>query len=213
MALLLESAEIKRHYPLFNSAQKSRRDAWAIFSYTDQQGVEHLAYAASKQVKRPLMRFYTVTQCRHFLESLQETFELCPRYLELQKTNGKCFHYSLKQCKGVCAGEEAVVLYNERVHEAIESMGSLQGHLIVLLEGREEMEYGYVLIESGVYKGYGFAKGQPDIDTIAAGLVHQEDNSDIQRILRSYFRHTEEPDILELDEPLHYTGQRVLSLF
>ncbi len=213
MALLLESAEIKRLYPLFNSAQKNRRDAWAIFNYTDRQGVEHLAYAAAKQVKRPLMNFYTITQCRQFLETIQDTFELCPRYLELQKTNGTCFHYGLKQCKGVCAGEEAVLLYNERVLEAIESIGALRGHLIVLLEGRKENEYGYVLIESGLYKGYGFAIGEPNIETMASGLIHQEDNSDIQRILRSFFRHTESPEILELDEPMNFSGQRLLSLF
>jgi DNA polymerase III subunit epsilon len=119
----------------------------------------------------------------------------------------------LKQCKGVCAGEEAVLLYNERVLEAIESIGALRGHLIVLLEGRKENEYGYVLIESGLYKGYGFAIGEPNIETMASGLVHQEDNSDIQRILRSFFRHTESPEILELDEPMNFSGQRLLSLF
>jgi len=213
MSLLIESAEIKRLYPLFNAAQKRKRDPWAIFSYMDMQGVKHLAYAASKQVKVPLMRFYTITQCRQFLENLQESFELCPRYCQLQKVNSACFHHRLHQCRGVCAEEELAAIYNVRVDEAILSMGSLHGDFILLLDGRKKKEYGYVHIEQGVYRGYGFAKGAPDLEKIAQGLIPQEDNSDIQRILRSYFRHEQAPRILDLEESLVGQGQAVLSLF
>ena len=213
MSLLIESAEIKRLYPLFNSSQKRKRDPWAIFTYTDMQGVKHLAYAASKQVKRPLMRFYNITQCRQFLESMQESFELCPKYCQLQKSDKACFHYQLKQCKGVCDEKESVHIYNERVDEAIESMGSLQGSFLIILQGRSTKEYGYVYVENGVYRGYGFAKGKVNQNKMAKGLIPQEDNSDIQRILRSYFRHTEDPQVIEVKEEIVAEGQAILSLF
>jgi DNA polymerase III subunit epsilon len=213
MALLIESAEIKRIYPLFNASQKRKRDPWAIFSYTDIQGIKHLSYAASKQVKRPLMRFYNITQCRTFLESMQQTFELCPKYCQLQNVNKACFDYHLKKCRGVCNEKERITDYNLRVDEAITSMGSLQGSFIILLEGRKESEYGYAYIENGVYRGYGFAEGEVDMDAMAKGLISQEDNSDVQRILRSYFRQTEAPQVMHVEEALVAEGQAVLSLF
>ncbi|NNC84200.1 MAG: GIY-YIG nuclease family protein [Flavobacteriales bacterium] len=216
MALLVESAEIKRIYPLYNSAQKRKIDAWCIFQYTDRQGVRHLSYAQKRQVKRPLIRFYSVSQCREFLETLQETFDLCPRYIQLQGVKGECFHHRLGKCKGVCCSKEEVDVYNQRVDEAIASMGSISGSFVILLDGRQDGESGFVLVENGLYKGYGFIdKVQEEIEAkdLAGHLVPQEDNSDVQRILRSYFRHTEEPTILPLERPIEKIGQVMLSLF
>lgn len=216
MALLVESAEIKRLYPLYNTAQKRRNDPWCIFSYTDQQGIIHLSYAKRQHAQNPLMRFYTVTQCRKFLETLQETFELCPRYLQLQAVKSACFHHRLGDCRGVCANEEGIEAYNERVRQAIESFGALAGSFVIRLEGRSEDESGFALVENGLYKGYGFipSHGESfDIEMAGQHLIVQDDNSDIQRILRSYFRHTDTPDIIQLEEPLPKEGQQTLSLF
>ncbi len=216
MALLVESAEIKRLYPLYNTSQKRTQDAWCIFTYTDQQGIKHLGYAKRKQVKEPLLRFYSISQCRNFLETLQETFELCPRYLQLQGVNGVCFHYHLKKCIGVCAGKEEVLNYNQRVEEAIYSMGSISGSFVIYLNGRQDEETGFVLIENGLYQGYGFlpcAREDVVLEDISRHLVSQSDNSDIQRLLRSYFRRETQVDVHELETPLEREGQFVLSLF
>lgn len=216
LALLKESAQIKKLYPLYNSAQKRRMDAWCIFTYTDRQGIRHLSYAQKRQVKRPLIRFYSVTQCRDFLETLQETFELCPRYLQLQGVKGECFHYRLEKCAGVCCGEEDVLDYNERVDQAIESMGAISGSFAILLKGRNQKETGFALVENGLYKGYGFInarRSKVKVGSLGRYLIPQEDNADVQRILRSYFRHEPEADIVELEAPVKIVGQYALSLF
>lgn len=216
MALLIESAEIKRLYPLYNSAQKRHQDAWCIFSYTDQQGIIHLGYAKRKQVKEPLLRFYSIGQCRSFLETLQETFELCPRYVQLQGVSGVCFHHHLDKCKGVCAGKEEVSIYNKRVDTAIDSMGSISGSFIIYLEGRHQDETGFAVVENGLYQGYGFLPSPREdacLDDIPRHLIPQADNSDIQRLLRSYFRRDSSPDIVELEAALEREEQFVLSLF
>jgi hypothetical protein len=51
------------------------------------------------------------------------------------------------------------------------------------------------------------------MDAMAKGLISQEDNSDVQRILRSYFRQTEAPQVMHVEEALVAEGQAVLSLF
>jgi DNA polymerase-3 subunit epsilon len=216
MALLVESAEIKRLYPLYNSAQKRQQDAWCIFNYTDQQGITHLGYAKRNQVKDPLLRFYSINQCRGFLETLQETFDLCPRYVQLQGVNGACFHHRLKKCKGVCAGKEEVFAYNDRVYEAIASMGAISGSFIIYLSGRHEEETGFVLVENGLYQGYGYlpcVRESVSLEEVSRHLIPQSDNSDIQRLLRSYFRRESQVDVYELESPLEREGQFVLSLF
>ncbi|NND95655.1 MAG: GIY-YIG nuclease family protein [Flavobacteriales bacterium] len=216
MALLVESAEIKRLYPLYNSAQKRRIDAWCIFSYTDRLGIRHLSYAQKRQVKNPLIRFYSVTQCRDFLETLQETFDLCPRYIQLQGVKGECFFYRLDKCEGVCCGKEEIEKYNVRVDQAIESMGAISGSFVIFLNGRKAKETGFVLVENGLYKGYGFVnakRSRVNIGSIGRYLVPMEDNADVQRILRSYFRHYPEPDIYHLDGPIEKVSQYSLTLF
>jgi DNA polymerase-3 subunit epsilon len=216
LSLLIESSEIKHRYPLFNTAQKRKTDTWCIFNYQDKQGVQHLAYAKRQQVKRPLMRFYSIGQCRTFLEMLQESFDLCPRYLELQKSSAECFHYTLKQCKGVCAGKEEIAEYNTRVRQAIKSMCSISGSFLILLDGRNTKEFAFVLVEQGLYQGYGFVPGPKEklvLKTLSSHLVAQHDNADVQRILRTYFRHSESQEVIELETPLERKGQQILSLF
>ena len=44
VALLLESAEIKHHFPIFNRAQRRTNEKYGIFSYEDRSGIIHLAY-------------------------------------------------------------------------------------------------------------------------------------------------------------------------
>ncbi len=73
-----------------------------------------------------------------------------------------------------------------------------------------------VLIENGLYQGYGFvpsARSSASLEDISRHLIPQSDNSDIQRLLRSYFRRESDVDVFELELPLEREGQFVLSLF
>ena len=115
VALLLESSEIKKIYPKFNRAQRRSNEVIGLFSYEDRNGVLHLAHNRLKLISNPLLKFYNLTECRLFLEKLCETFELCPKYCHLQTNVTTCFHYQIKQCKGICKDEETAKSYNKRV--------------------------------------------------------------------------------------------------
>ena len=108
IALLHESSEIKHLYPKFNRAQRKAGEAVGLFSYEDQRGIVHLAFNRLKLTHNPLMKFYSMAACRSMLEKVCEVFELCPKYCHLQTNVNACFHYQLQQCKGICAGKEAV---------------------------------------------------------------------------------------------------------
>ena len=160
-----------------------------MFSYTDQKGIVHLAYNRLKLISKPLMKFYSVAECRNELEKICSTFELCPKYCHLQTNVNSCFHYQLKQCKGVCSGKESPNDYNIRVYDAIESLGLQTENLVIKEKGRNTKEIGFVLILNGIYQGFGYINKKikiEDTDDYQLYLQPQQDNRDIQRILKSY---------------------------
>ena len=189
IALLHESSEIKHLYPKFNRAQRKAGEAVGLFSYEDQRGVVHLAFNRLKLTPNPLMKFYSMAACKSMLEKVCEVFELCPKYCHLQTNVNACFHYQLQQCKGICTGKEAVESYNKRVYEAIKSLGLQTENLVIKESGRNNKEIGFALILNGIYQGFGYVDKKIKIeetDDYQLYLQPQQDNRDVQRILKSY---------------------------
>jgi DNA polymerase-3 subunit epsilon len=193
LALLLESSEIKKIYPKYNRAQRKAGEAVGLFAYEDQKGILHLAYNRLKLIPNPITKYYTVSECRSHLEYLCKEFELCPKYCHLQTNVSSCFHYQIKECKGICCDEETVESYNVRVQEAIKSVGIGAENMVIKEQGRTENEIGFALILDGIYKGFGFVERQQSVllenpEDYQFFVQPQKDNRDIQRILASYVR-------------------------
>lgn len=194
LALLLESAEIKKKYPKYNRAQRRASEAVGLFSYEDQKGIMHLAYNRLKLVPNALMKFYSVAECRSALERICEDYELCPKYCHLQTNVNACFHYQIKQCRGICSNKESVDSYNERVQKVIESIGLQADNLVITEKGRTKNEIGFALIIDGIYKGFGYVDESHRLSQPEDYLFFvqpQQDNRDVQRILNAYLRREE----------------------
>src|SRR5690606_2503222 len=93
IALLMEDAAIKHYFPEYNLASKRTPKAYAIFKFEDRHGIIHLAYNTLKATPNPLLTFYSITDCRQFLERICIQFELCPKYCHLQEGVAQCSHY------------------------------------------------------------------------------------------------------------------------
>ena len=131
VALLMESAEIKKHFPLYNRAQKRTIRKYAIFQYEDRNGIIHLAYNTLKGIPNPIKVFYNQTDCRAYLEEMCKNFALCPKYCHLQQTHGACSHHEIKSCEGICIATESVENYNQKVLNAIMHMKALESEIRV----------------------------------------------------------------------------------
>ena len=193
LALLLESSEIKTKFPKFNRSQKNSNAAIGLFSYEDQKGILHLAFNKLKLTQNPLMSFYSVSECRTFLENLCAEFTLCPKYRHLQTNVTSCFNYHLQTCKGVCIDKEDIAIYNNRVKKAIASIGFEAKNMVIKETGRNDDEIGFTLILGGSYKGFGYVdKAQAEQleqpEDYQFFLQPKRDNRDIQRILKAYLR-------------------------
>ena len=205
LALLHESSEIKNIYPKFNRAQRRAGEAVGLFSYEDQKGIIHLAYNRLKLAPNAIMKYYSVSECRTHLELLCKDFELCPKYCHLQTNVSSCFHYQLKECKGICCDKEATDKYNRRVKEAIKSVGIGAENLVIKENGRTENEVGFALILDGIYKGFGYLdasqeKSLGNPEDYQFFVEPKKDNRDIQRIIASYLKKKEKLKVIDNGE-------------
>lgn len=188
LALLMESDAIKHHYPEFNRAQKKNVQQYAIFAYEDRKGITHLAYNKLKAVPVPLLKFYSLSDCRTYLEELCKTFELCPKYCHLQENVLQCSHYSIL-CKGICRGKETVTNYNQSVAAAISHMKSRDENFIFTEKGRTSEEQAFIYIENGKYAGYGFIPHENtfmSFTDLEPFLFPKKNTFETQRIVQSY---------------------------
>jgi len=188
VALLMEDAAIKHHFPMYNTIAKRTIQSYAIFSYEDRNGILHLATNKGRLVPNPIITFFSIRDVRLYLEKICEAYNLCPKYCHLQESVSECSHFSIKNCNGICRHEETVDTYNDRVLEAIHSISENKDDVIVKEKGRQPNEEAFVMIKNGEYLGYGFIDKQESIqhiDDLHTFLIPQKNNMDIQKILRS----------------------------
>ncbi|REE25936.1 DNA polymerase-3 subunit epsilon [Winogradskyella pacifica] len=188
IALLMEDAAIKHHFPVHNKVAKRTIQSFAIFSYEDRKGILHLASNKGRLVPNPIVTLFSIREVRAYLEKMCEKHNLCPKYCHLQESVSECSHFSIKNCKGICKDEETVEDYNNRVLEAIHDMSDQKSDIIVREKGRNDNEEAFVMVKNGDYLGYGFVDKEETInhiDDLDTFLIPQKNNMDIQKILRS----------------------------
>lgn len=118
------------------------------------------------------------------LESLMQTFQLCPKLLGLEKSKGACFRSQLGLCKGACTGKEPPELYNRRVEYALErskiEAWPFKGELSVAISKTKAL-----LIDQWVVKGYVtlLEDGTTYLERLSNGF-----DMDTYKIIRSYLR-------------------------
>ncbi len=123
-ALLLEAQMIKAQHPLFN--QKLRRNK-QLCSLQMTQGVPGVVYAKDIDFARA-PDLYGLFASRHAaldaLRALADQNKLCYAPLGLEKlAPGKaCFRAAIRQCAGVCRGDETPQTHSERLFTSLLSL-------------------------------------------------------------------------------------------
>lgn len=161
VALLYESAEIKRLQPRINKALRLKQYQGAVYSYTDENGYIRLAFGknTTKNAKKlQLVATYPKAEhARGHLQSVVKQLELCYRLCHLDASERACFHHSIKQCHGACIGEESPDSYNERVHLALKMIDRrLHGSFLLTDKGKNANEQAVIAVVDGIYKGFCF---------------------------------------------------------
>jgi DNA polymerase-3 subunit epsilon len=189
IALLLESSEIKRLFPLYNQAQKFERNNYILTEYTDQKGIRHLLFTRNNKKLKAITHFRSFDSAREFIFKLIREHKLCPKFCGLYSSAGPCLDSRQGNCNGICDEKEDVKEYNKRVNAAIRKINKKLQTNLIIDSGRSFGEKSVVLIEEGVYKGFGYFSEEMIVDTpekAKAVIQPFKHNPDVQRILDSW---------------------------
>ena len=191
VALLMESAAIKNHFPKFNRAQKRIEKQLAILSYEDRTGIIRLGYANLKQVANPVVVLNNATQCRDFLSKTCKEFNLCPNFCQLSSSKNGCDSTQQYSCSGICIGNEPIPDYNKKVNKALKTIAERQQNLLLEEKGRTEDEKAVVIIKEGLYQGYGFIPNSANVrseEDLNAFITRQKHTPEVERILAAHIQ-------------------------
>lgn len=206
VALLFESAEIKRMKPHYNRQQRRSVFNTGIFAYEDENGYKRLTYGSVNKADyvslTPIIALSNQFKAKGFLFHKVSKYNLCQKLCDLYKTPGACFDYQVHICKGACIGAESPEEYNARVEAAIESFTYEHNSFVIIGKGRGLGEKSIVVVEHGTYLGFGFVDeyfSASSLSDFKSEITRYKDNKDIQQIIRGYMRGKHKDKVLVFD--------------
>jgi DNA polymerase-3 subunit epsilon len=203
IAQLKESEEIKQNKPVYNRALRRTMFNYQLSSFLDQKGYINLSIEKANSKKQAITTFTNYQQAKSSLYRITEEHQLCQKLNGLYKTESSCFLYGLKECYGACIDLEPVDEYNARVQTFLEKYSYENNHMLIIDKGRDLDERSVVLIENGIYRGYGFYNLNyqiNNIDILRSIINPMQNNRDAQHIIQNYLRKNKVLKIVNLPE-------------
>ena len=187
-ASVMESLEIKKHWPQYNYSQKKWEFSYGLFQYEDQQGRQRLGIGRMKKNLQPIFQFHILSDGRRLLWKLVKAFQLCPILCFLQK-DGDCVGIAEHYCQGICTDKEEINLYNQRVGQAVRSLRSELPSFAIVEKGREMDEKTYMLLEDGKFYGFGFIPAKEciqDLEQLKKLITPYPENEYVRSLILRY---------------------------
>jgi len=188
MAAILESTEIKRLWPVFNTSQKRQEEVYGLFVYEDQNGYRRLAIEKKRKYSNPIYTFHYQVDGHGVLRRLMRDFSLCPKLCFIQTDNDTCIGITEDYCLGACEKKEETTVYNERVSQAIASLTHKPSYL-VLDKGLSDDEHSCIMVVQGSFFGMGYLpRNLEELSekTVAEYIKPYKENSYIRTLLLSH---------------------------
>ncbi|HUR66073.1 MAG TPA: exonuclease domain-containing protein [Chitinophagaceae bacterium] len=188
MACILESTEIKKRWPVFNSSQKRWEDVYGIFSFEDQKGYLRLGIDKNRERLNPVHTFHYLVDGHAILRKLIKEFGLCPKLCFIQKSDDRCEGINEGYCSGACELKESAAAYNEKVKKACASLLS-QPTFAIIDKGLDGSDRSCILVWEGRFYGMGYLPAEVNVtdpDTLKDHLTTYKENSYIRNIVNAY---------------------------
>ncbi len=188
MAHILESTEIKKLWPLFNSSQKRWEDVYGIFSFEDQNGFLRLAIEKNKSRLNPLYSFHYLVDGHALLRKVMKEFQLCPKLCFMQKDHPGCEGVQEGYCLGACKKKEEPAAYNTRVQQAIESLKA-QPSFAIIEKGLNGSDQSCILVWEGKFYGMGYIDAEIQVtnaEMLKDLMTPYKENLFIRNLINGY---------------------------
>lgn len=191
IALLKESEEIKQNKPFFSRALRKNLFTHQLISFVDENGYINLKIEKADGRKKAITTYSNYQQAKLELFKITEENQLCQKLTGLYDTKKQCFNFTINECYGACINKETVAEYNNRVSTFLEKCSYENQNMLIIDRGRDIEERSVILIENGVYKGYGFYNLNYQINNpeILKSIINpMQNNREAQHIIQSYLR-------------------------
>jgi len=201
VALLLESAEIKKHKPLYNRSQRRSAFNFGLFSFEDPDGYLNLKINPIEGEDIPLTTFHFQQEGIDYLHNLAEKYALCKKLCHLDNCSGECFEAQIHHCQGACTGLESVTNYNLRVNKSVHALQYRSPNFFVIDQGRTNDENAIIKIASGRFVGFGYAStdcASNNLEFLHDCIQKYNDNRDIRVIIKGYLNRIKNLRIIEI---------------
>ncbi len=190
ISLLLESEEIKKHQPPFNSARK--RDVFThCLDLEERHGVLGLRIVPYEESRRALQVFTSYAAARERLDQWIEEHDLCLQYCGLTEEGSVCFHHQIKKCHGICAGLEEAEDYNRRVQRIADHFAYPWPSFLIVDRGRKPGEQSFVFVHGNRYAGYGYldeGESITDAESVYGYLSNRTYYPDAEDLVKAWLR-------------------------
>ncbi len=168
ISLLLETSEIKKLQPMFNVMLKSTKNRWCVYRRYNEGGYLEFSYGLQGTFEQGevVEVFSNEKTAKAYILRLARQQGTCSRLLNLDHHGKVCFNFHVKRCRGACNGTQSPESYNQRMAELLElNLNGFEGQHYIIDRGRNEEEKSVILIENGMYKGFGFSH-EDDLPTL-----------------------------------------------
>ena len=183
-ALILESTEIKKHWPKHNKSQKSLEFNYAIYDYEDQKGYLRLAVDKVRKHNTPLNTYPKLADAFNHLQKLVLAHNLCPKLCMINADKEPCAALVAGCCAGACQLKETPESYNARVYLTIAELTKKDSYAIID-KGLKEDEVCCIFIDEGKFYGMGYISDHVDIhdlETLKSALTPYPSTDDIMNM-------------------------------
>ena len=199
LAQLHESYEIKKNQPKYNKAQRRVKEGFGVYSSLTVDGYYEIRIRKVDN-EAPLVSFTTERQAANFLNVKVHEYKLCNCLTGISSRGRSCLHHQMNLCKGAGVKEETIEKYNQRVIKMLSTISFENPNFLMLTEGRTEHETGVVVVQHGVFRGFGYtetnlAKTQEDFMNAVTPYF---DNSDARKIIQDFLRKGKGFKVLDL---------------
>lgn len=156
MALLLESTEIKKLWPVHNKALKRFEPKYALFEYEARNGYRYLAVGKLTKNQASIETFDTIYGGINLLQDLAKQFEIDQRFCKYGSLSEGAFPTQTE-----VAPLPEVAHHNNQIQAAIDFHCDNRPSFAIIDKGRTNDERSCIWVEKGHFYGMGYL----DIET------------------------------------------------
>lgn len=184
MAFLLEYAEIKKLWPIYNTALKKFEPKFGLYEYTGRNGYRYLTAGKVTKLQSCIEIFGRVGDAVNMLSNLKEKFNLDYRFCKFAVTSYK---------EGIMQKDTSnlptAASHNERVQQAVNFVRDSKPSYIILDKGRTNDEKSCIYIKDGHFYGMGYIPNDvvvTDGEHVQEFLKRDKSSSYIMQLISAY---------------------------